>query len=272
MINTSTSSPYAHSVVTVYKSVNVSMNIQAASRLFDEDEVALVNQIEAMERILVQQREERDPNEQTLWTPTVTRGTLAFGFGVVVSFGAFGGTARTLKERREERRQERLNELRSKIRTLNIEIEKGRRNPNQRMFDAIQAHHHDALRRAIADGADVRIPYGDADSGNTTVSDERQHSNGIRISFRSLHPLQWAVLEDDPVALDILMEALGEAEAEGKLPMLRDLTNFLAQRRNPVPCPKVTAVLEARVMREALQEVEEEATAEPVRARGRARL
>lgn len=85
-------------------------------------------------------------------------------------------------------------------------IMKSYRSPDQRMFDALERHDHTALRRALAAGASVHARF-----VTDTYDDGRRHgcAQGSKepINVTGQRPAVFAVLEDDVIALRILLDA-----------------------------------------------------------------
>lgn len=103
-------------------------------------------------------------------------------------------------------------------------LAKGHRTPDQRMFDALERHDHDALRRALDAGANVHARF-----VPDPYDDGRRHgcTRGYKdpVAFAGMPPVAFAVMEDDVQALRLLLDrgasrkdalgVLGTAERQG---------------------------------------------------------
>lgn len=96
--------------------------------------------------------------------------------------------------------------VRSEALGLLRQLENRYRTPDQRMFDALERHNHDALRRALAAGASVEARF-----VPDKYDDGRRHAwaHGFKEAahMTGQKPIVWAVMEDDVIALRMLLAA-----------------------------------------------------------------
>ena len=133
------------------------------------------------------------------------------------------------------------------------------------MFDAIRRHDHDALHRALAAGATVQDRFvGETDSPEGAGM---YNNVGGAFNFLGLIPVHYALLEDDPKAVQILLDADDGPKAIASRNELLRLAKGLAHERN-VQCPKVVAMLETVVLRDTMRDtIDEPSTPSRPRAR-----